>query len=157
MKIKTYQLLVVILYCLLCSSPVKAQTSFGLSFHQSIDTKIGAFVDIERWAAAEIRVTDFVRLRDFSTELLGFYKFTARESSEIYAGGGYGLSNIFERSGPIIAAGATVYPFKNKNFGVHFELNPIFTDLEEPIMRVSWGLRFRFGEKELIDEKDQRN
>jgi len=137
--------MVAMLYCLFFPSKITAQTNVGLSFHQSSFTKIGVFVDVERWATAEVRILDFVQLKDFSTELLGFYKLTARETSEVYIGGGYGLSKILELSGLIVAVGANVYPFKNKNFGVHFELNPIFPEIEEPVMRVSWGLRFRFG------------
>ena len=147
MKLNTFPLLVAILYCLLSPPAATAQTNLGVSFHQSSDTKIGVFVDIERWGIAEARVIDFVQLKDFSTELLGFFKLTAREASEVYIGGGYGLSRIPQLSGAILAVGANVYPFKTKRFGIHFEMNPIFPDIEDPIMRVSWGLRFRFGKE----------
>ncbi len=148
MKQKTATLLVVILYYLLIPPNLTAQTNLGVSFHQSRDTKIGVFVDIERWAMAEVRIVDFVQIKEFSSELLGFFKLTARETSEVYIGGGYGLSQIVERSGGILAVGANVYPFKTNKFGIHFELNPIFPEIDDPIMRVSWGLRFRFGKEE---------
>ncbi len=151
MKQNIHLFLVAIFCCLLGTSTISAQTNLGVSFHQSRDTKIGLFVDVERWGIAEVRIIDFVQVKDFSTELLGLFKLTARETSEVYIGGGYGLSQIFERSGIIVAAGVNVYPFKTSRFGIHFEVNPIIPDIEEPIMRVSWGLRFRFGKN---DEKE---
>jgi len=154
MRIKTFQnIFIVFLVLLFERNPISAQTHAGLSFHYSLDTKLGLYADIHDRVVLELRVIDFSLLLDTPFELYGFYKIINKNNYELYSGLGYGFSAFESYFGIIGAVGVNLYPFENKKLGFHIELNPIKGDFSPLIIRGSWGMRYTFDWSEEEQEE----
>lgn len=127
---------------LLCFFP-KAHSQWGISYHQSSLPFIGINYEIGNRFAPELRLGTDVYLSNLSLEAIVTYKFIAKEDYDFYGGLG---ARVQDYAGIVVPIGFNFYPFNEKKFGFHIEMAPIIG--EDPILRGSWGIRYRFGNNE---------
>lgn len=132
----------VLLFCLLITNFSFAQ--FGVSVHQSNLPFVGFNYEIADRFLPELRLGVDSYIDNMSVEAVATYQFIDKEKVEVYAGLG-GRANT--KAGLVAPIGMHFFPFPTKNFGFHIELAPIFSD-DSPIVRGSWGIRYRFKQKE---------
>ena len=88
----------------------------------------------------ELRLSTDTYLGDGSLpELVLTYQFLNKEDYEFYGGLGFRASAF---QGLVLPVGFNFFPFEKKKFGFHLELAPIVND--NPVLRGSWGIRYRF-------------
>lgn len=111
----------------------------GVTFHQSgVYSSVGINAEFKQRVLAEARILTDRFLADTHAELVVSYQFLNKEDVEAYAGVGFITSGNLE-----VPVGLIAWPFQEKKFGFHVELAPIFEE-GEPILRSSWGIRYRF-------------
>lgn len=121
-----------------------ALAQFGVSAHQSELPFIGFNYELdERWRP-ELRIGTDNYFELVSVELDLSYDILNKEEYEFYAGAGLRL-NYWD--GVVIPLGLNIFPFQSKSFGFHIELSPIIVFDDEPLLRGSWGIRYRFLRK----------
>ncbi len=115
-----------------------AQLSVG--YHQSGLPFASISYEIKGRLVPELRLsTDTYLGESFSPEFVLTYQFLNKEDYEFYSGLGF-RANDFQ--GVVLPIGFNFFPFEQKKFGFHLELAPIIND--NPILRGSWGIRYRF-------------
>jgi hypothetical protein len=133
--------------CLLVLFSLSVQFSFaqfGVSVHQSNIPFVGFNYEIAGRFLPELRIGIDTHLDDVPVEAVATYQFLDKENYEVYAGLGGRANGLV---GIVAPVGAHFFPFPSKNFGFHIELAPIFTE-GSPILRGSWGIRYRFRNRE---------
>ncbi len=133
----------VLLILLSCITYCTSFAQLGVNYHQSAIPFIGLTYDIRTRLVAELRLATDVEISNFSPELIVAYKFASNENFNFYGGVG-GRANVL--TGLVVPLGFALYPFDNKQFGFHIEATPLIG--EELVLRGSWGIRFRFKNKE---------
>lgn len=133
--------LLIMIFCLFSINTSFAQ--FGVSVHQSNLPFVGFNYEIADRFLPELRLGIDTHLDNMSVEAVATYQFINNEDLEVYAGLGGRANNV---AGLVTPVGAHFFPFPSKNFGFHIELAPIISG--SPIVRGSWGIRYRFKEKE---------
>jgi hypothetical protein len=116
---------------------------FGVSFHQTNLPFIGLNFEFNERIRPELRIGTDNYFNDLSGEVVVTYDIVNHDDYEFYAGAGV-RGGVFE--GVTIPVGVNVYPLPYKNFGFHIELTPILN--EDPILRGSWGIRYKFRRSE---------
>jgi hypothetical protein len=81
---------------------------------------------------------------NISFEALINYGFISKPEYTFY--GGAGLTILDGAISGYIPVGLNIYPFERKTFGFQMELGPSIA--ENPLLRGSFGIRYRFIKKE---------
>ncbi len=119
----------------------------GVSFNQSNLPFVGISYEINNRFIPELRIGTDNYIADTSLELAVNYIFKRTEMVNIYVGLGGRLGDF---EGLVVPIGLNIYPFEKKNFGFQMELTPILR--ESSLLRGSWGIRYRFGNKKAAQE-----
>ena len=143
-KRKAFHFLILLCFVISGSQSVAAQTKAGINFHYSQNTRVGIYADIYDRVILEGRIVDYSLFIDTPFEVYGFYKFLRKTNYEVYGGFGYSFSAFPGFHGAIFSIGTNIYPFENKKFGFHVELNPVKGDFAPLIIKGSWGMRYTF-------------
>ncbi|MCE6991491.1 hypothetical protein [Dyadobacter sp. CY323] len=130
-----------VIFCFFTANISFAQ--FGVSLHQSNLPFVGFNYELADRFVPELRVGIDTHLDNMSIEAVATYQFINKEDVEVYAGLGGRANNL---AGLVAPIGAHFFPFPSKNFGFHIELAPIISE-GSPIIRGSWGIRYRFNQK----------
>ncbi len=131
---------------LLCSTLIfvaslKGLAQIGVSYHDSAPSFLGINYTIKNRLMSEVRVGTDVFNEDIGMELVATYILNKNnENYHIYLG--LGAHSGIHGDGVAIPVGINIYPFENKSFGFQTEVAPIFG--ENPWLRGSWGIRYRF-------------
>ena len=131
-----------IAFCIACV-PSFVFAQFGANFHQSNLPFVGLNYEIKDRLRPELRIGLDNYFKDISMEGVLTYDILDKDDYEFYAGLGV-RSNEF--IGLVIPVGVNIYPLTTKNFGFHMELAPILG--ESYVLRGSWGIRYRFRDKD---------
>ncbi len=123
-----------------CICAINSFGQFGVSFHQSNMPFVGFNYEIADRFLPELRLGMDTYLDNMSVEAVATYQFINKDDVEVYAGLG-GRAN--RNAGLVAPIGVHAFPFSAKNFGFHMEVTPIITE-GTPIIRGSWGIRYRF-------------
>ncbi len=135
---RIYKTFLVGIFCLVASN---ALAQFGVSFHQSNLPFIGFNYQIgEKWLP-EARVSVDNYFYDLGVEITANYIVKSTEEIDLYTGLGGRLAVL---DGIMIPVGINVYPFQKKGFGFHLELAGLIPFQDDPVLRGSWGIRYRF-------------
>ncbi|MCF2506319.1 hypothetical protein L0663_23190 [Dyadobacter sp. CY107] len=134
--------LLTIIFCFFSINFSFAQ--FGVSVHQSNLPFIGLNYELADRFVPELRLGIDTQLENMSVEAVATYQFINKQDVEVYVGLG-GRANAI--AGLVAPIGAHFFPFPAKNFGFHIELAPIISE-GSTIVRGSWGIRYRFKQKE---------
>jgi hypothetical protein len=139
--------LLVILTTLLFT--IKGYSQVFVSYHQSNNSFVGVGYDFKRFAP-ELRVSTNVFVDDISAEFVLPYKVISKD--DYYLDAGLGIRhNVFR--GLVVPVGITVFPFQKKEFGFHAEIALISDFQSSALMRGSWGITYRFGNKHVKPEE----
>ena len=130
---------------LLVLGPATASAQFGVNYHQSDLPFFGFNYEIKDRFRPELRLSTDSYLEDLVPELVVTYDILNKEDYEVY--GGLGLRSENEYGGVVFPVGLNVYPFTAKKFGFHIELALLASE-DDPILRGSWGIRYRFKKSE---------
>ncbi|MBN2273264.1 MAG: hypothetical protein JXK95_02940 [Bacteroidales bacterium] len=141
---KTLIRLLVITTALIIGSKSFAQLS--ISFYSSSLSKIGLAYNItDRWWI-ESRFLSNTSIGDISPELVVCFNLVKKDRHAVYIGAG-AIINYF--NGPVLPVGVQFTPFEKFNrFSLHIEFEPMLDLDNDFILQSSWGLRYKFGEKE---------
>lgn len=139
--------LLMLSFCLLAGN---AFAQFGVSYHQSGMPFVGFNYEIADRFMPELRLGTDTRVENMSVEAVATYQFIDKKEFEVYAGLG---GRAHRNAGLVAPIGLHVFPFSARNFGFHIEVCPIFTEERAPlapggrgpIVRGSWGIRYRFN------------
>lgn len=129
-----------LLSIIICFTFSAAHAQLGVSYHQSNLAFAGVNYQLGERFLPELRIGTDNLIENTSLELALNFIICKSEEVEFYGGIG-GRVEAFP--GAIIPIGLNIYPFEKKNFGFHIEVTPIIRDF--PILRGSWGIRYRFG------------
>ncbi len=145
---KTCRLFLLTVSIGLFSNSLAAQ--FGLSYHQSPLSFIGVNYEAGKRFLGELRIATNVYVGDLTAEGIVAYRFGNSKEFNPYLGAGIRLAAEEGGSAIVIPIGVNIYPFTRKNFGFHLEFTPFVgeEDFSDNIVRGSWGIRYRFGNKE---------
>ena len=117
-----------------------AFTQTTITFHQSNLPFLGVNYQFGEKFIPELRVGTDQYLEDLSVELAANYIFKATDRYEFYAGVGGRVGSF---AGVVIPVGLNIYPFEEKDFGLHIEGAGIVG--ESSLFRGSFGIRYRFS------------
>ena len=127
-----------VLFAIISSTKVYSQLEVG--FHQSFIPFIGVNYEVINKLRPEFRIGTDRFFEDVYLEFDINYTLKSTENYDFYAGLGVSSEPF---PGMVIPFGMKIYPFeRDRNFGFHIELSPIFTD--DVLLRGSWGIRYKF-------------
>lgn len=110
-----------------------------VSYHQSNLPFLGVNKQIgEKWLP-EFRVGTDNFIDDVSLELVVNHIFYKNERIDFYGGIGGRVQSF---AGLVIPVGLNIYPFEQKDFGLHIEAAGLVG--EQSLFRGSFGIRYRF-------------
>ncbi|RDV15981.1 hypothetical protein DXT99_06295 [Pontibacter diazotrophicus] len=121
-------------------------SQINVSYHQSNLPFLAVGYEFSKWTP-EFRLSTDVFTEDMSAEVVVPYKIIRKE--DYYLDAGLGL-RLGEFSGVLLPVGLSVFPFEKKQFGFHTEaalLTNIGSEVDM-IFRGSWGITFRFRERQ---------
>ncbi len=131
----------VLFILILCITANDLFAQFGVSFHQSNLPFVGFNYEIKGRFLPELRIGMDQYADNLSVEAVGTYQFLDKDAYEAYAGIG---GRVVNTEGIVTPVGLNLFPFAAKSFGFHIEVCPIFVLEDTPIIRGSWGIRYRF-------------
>ncbi|WP_439881826.1 hypothetical protein ACSX1A_01445 [Pontibacter sp. MBLB2868] len=116
------------------------------SYHQTSTPFTGVGYEVWRFAP-EIRVSTNVFADDISTEFVLPFKVISKEDYYVGFGAGY-RTNSF--SGLVVPLGFKAFPFDKKKMGFQAEVAVISDFTSSALFRGSWGIVYRFWEKDAL-------
>jgi hypothetical protein len=91
----------------------------------------------------ELRLSTDAFFENVSVETIVTYDILNKDDYELYAGLGGRFPNL---SGFVMPVGMILHPFQKKNFGLNFEVAPVFGG-ESNLLRGSVGISYKFDLK----------
>jgi len=91
----------------------------------------------------ELRLSTDAYFENVSVETIVTYDILNKDDYELYAGLGGRFPNL---SGFVLPVGMILHPFQKKNFGLNFEVAPVFGG-ESNLLRGSVGISYKFDLK----------
>ena len=136
-------------FVVLLLSTIKGHAQVFISYHQSNSSFAGIGYEFKRFAP-EVRVSTNIFVDDISAEFVLPFKVISKD--DFYLDAGLGVRhNVFR--GLVLPVGIAAFPFQEKAFGFHGELALISDFQSSAILRGSWGITYRFGNRESIFEE----
>jgi len=127
-------------------------SQLSISYYSSSFSKIGLGYNFNDKIWSELRLYSNTMLEDITPELVICYNFVNKERHNFYVGLG-GNYNYF--TGFVLPIGVQFTPFeKFDRFSLHIELQPTLDINSDFIIQSSWGLRYKFGKKNLPNTEE---
>lgn len=133
-------------FLFLCFSATSLRAQFGVSYHTSPLSFIGVNYEAGNKLLTELRISTNQYLSDLGLEAIAALKIGRRAEADPYIGIGFRYDPEGLGVGLVVPLGMNVYPFPKRNIGFHLEIAPIAGD--DIVIRGSWGIRYRFGNKD---------
>ena len=129
-----------LLLSLFCFTALSGFAQIGTSFQFSNLPFWGINYEFIDRIKPEIRLSTDSYFENVSVETIVTYDILNKDDYELYAGLGGRFPNL---SGFVIPVGMILHPFQKKNFGLNFEVAPVFGG-ESNLLRGSIGLSYKF-------------
>jgi len=142
----TRQIRILVLIGLFSILSVKGFSQLSISYYSSSLSKIGLGYHFNDRFWSELRLYSNTTVDDITPELAVCYNIVKKENHNVYIGLG-GVVNYF--TGFVLPVGVQFTPIeKFDRFSLHIELQPTLDIWGDLIVQNSWGLRYKFGEKD---------
>jgi len=137
---------ILFLFVFLCLISFKGFSQLSISYYSSALSKIGLGYNFNDRFWSELRLYSNTSISDITPEVVICYNIVKKERHNIYLGLG-GNVNYF--TGFVLPVGVQFTPIeKFDRFSLHIELQPTLDIESDLIIQSSWGLRYKFGNKD---------
>jgi len=137
---------ILFLFIFLSFNSYKGFSQLSISYYSSTLSKIGLGYNFNDRFWSELRLYSNTSISDITPEVVICYNIVKKERHNIYLGLG-GNVNYF--TGFVLPVGVQFTPIeKFDRFSLHIELQPTLDIESDLIIQSSWGLRYKFGNKD---------